>query len=111
MSPHRYNDAETLSSLRFGARARNIQNQPKVNKEHSVPELVKMLNQAENRNTLLENKIKALTLKIQGAEKEFDQENMSPKNMNKPLFEDTENKMIKLKPFTTSRLTELSMIT
>lgn len=24
MSPHRYNDAETLSSLRFGARARNI---------------------------------------------------------------------------------------
>ena len=24
MSPHQYNDAETLSSLRFGARARNI---------------------------------------------------------------------------------------
>jgi kinesin family protein 5 len=48
-SPHPYNDAETLSTLRFGARARNIKNAPKVNREYTVAELKKLLEVAEER--------------------------------------------------------------
>jgi len=42
-SPHPFNDSETLGTLRFGARARNIKNKPKINKQYSVNELMKML--------------------------------------------------------------------
>jgi kinesin family protein 5 len=59
-SPHPYNDAETLSTLRFGARARNIKNAPKQNKEYSIPELKKMLANAEFKISTLEGKVKAL---------------------------------------------------
>jgi len=48
-SPHPFNDAETLSTLRFGARARNIKNTPKVNREFTVPELKKLLQKAEEK--------------------------------------------------------------
>jgi kinesin family protein 5 len=48
-SPHPYNDAETLSTLRFGARARSIKNAPKVNREYTVAELKKLLEIAEER--------------------------------------------------------------
>jgi len=34
-----YNDKETISSLRFGARAKNIKNKPIVNQEKSAKEL------------------------------------------------------------------------
>ena len=42
-SPHPYNDAETLSTLRFGQRARNIKNTASVNREYTVPELKRIL--------------------------------------------------------------------
>ena len=42
-SPSSYNEAETISTLRFGARARNIKNQPKINREYTVPELKLLL--------------------------------------------------------------------
>ena len=59
-SPHPFNDAETLSTLRFGARARNIKNAPKVNKEYTVPELRRLLEKAEEKIEAQENKIKVL---------------------------------------------------
>jgi kinesin family protein 5 len=46
-SPSTYNEAETLSTLRFGQRARSIKNQAKVNKEYTVPELKRLLEKAE----------------------------------------------------------------
>lgn len=46
-SPHPFNYAETLGTLRFGQRARNIKNTPKVNVECTVPVLRKMLEEAE----------------------------------------------------------------
>jgi len=58
LSPHPFNDAETLSTLRFGARARNIKNTPKVNREYTVPELKKLLDLAEAKIKHLETKIK-----------------------------------------------------
>ena len=45
-SPASYNEQETLSTLRFGVRAKAVKNKPKVNKEHSIAELKLLLNQA-----------------------------------------------------------------
>lgn len=59
-SPHPYNEQETLSTLRFGARARNIKNQPKVNREYTVPELKRMLEKAEAEIDIQKCKVKAL---------------------------------------------------
>ena len=63
-SPASYNEPETLSTLRFGIRAKAIKNKPKVNKEYSVAELKMLLNQAnemiakkESRVVLLEKYI------------------------------------------------------
>jgi hypothetical protein len=38
-SPSSYNESETLSTLRFGLRAKKIKNKPKINKEVTVAEL------------------------------------------------------------------------
>lgn len=42
-SPSVYNEAETISTLRFGVRAKCIKNKPKVNREFTVAELKIML--------------------------------------------------------------------
>jgi kinesin family protein 5 len=59
-SPHPYNDSETLSTLRFGARARNIKNAPKVNKEYTVAELKRLLEKSEEKIEALKKHIKIL---------------------------------------------------
>lgn len=46
-SPSPFNEAETISTLRFGIRAKSIKNKPKVNKEYTVNELKLMLAQAK----------------------------------------------------------------
>ena len=65
-SPHPFNDQETLSTLRFGARARNIKNTPKVNREYTVPELKKLLGKAEEKIQYCEKKIKVYADTISG---------------------------------------------
>ena len=42
-SPSPYNEAETISTLRFGTAARNIKNTPKVNKELTVAEMKRLI--------------------------------------------------------------------
>jgi kinesin family protein 5 len=46
-SPHQYNFAETLSTLRFGVSAKNIKNKPKINRELTVAELQMLLEKSE----------------------------------------------------------------
>ena len=46
-----YNDRETLSTLRFGNRAKNIKNKVVQNAERSAKELLLLLNEAESRIT------------------------------------------------------------
>jgi kinesin family protein 5 len=46
-SPSVYNNAETISTLRFGKRAKEIKNKPKINKEVSVGELKLQLEKLE----------------------------------------------------------------
>lgn len=42
-SPSPYNELETISSLRFGIRAKTIKNKPKINREYTVAELKLLL--------------------------------------------------------------------
>jgi kinesin family protein 5 len=59
-SPSSYNDAETLSTLRFGMRAKTIKNKAKVNAELSPAELKAMLKKAQGQVTTFETYIGAL---------------------------------------------------
>lgn len=47
-SPSAFNDSETLSSLRFGVRAKNIKNKAKINTELSSLELRQLLGKCQN---------------------------------------------------------------
>ena len=46
-SPSSYNDAETVSTLRFGTLASRIKNKPKINQIRTAEELQKLLDKAE----------------------------------------------------------------
>jgi len=59
-SPSSYNEAETLSTLRFGSRAKNIKNKAKINQERSAAELKILLQKAEKEIESLKNYIKEL---------------------------------------------------
>ncbi|KAL1985450.1 hypothetical protein VTN96DRAFT_7893 [Rasamsonia emersonii] len=64
-SPSSYNDAETLSTLRFGVRAKAIKNKAKVNAELSPAELKQLLRKAQNQVTTFENYISSLEGELQ----------------------------------------------
>lgn len=56
-SPSYYNLLETASTLRFGQRAKCIKNTPKVNKEHTVEELIKLLEESEASKAILKGRV------------------------------------------------------
>lgn len=64
-SPSSYNDAETLSTLRFGMRAKSIKNKAKVNAELSPAELKAMLAKAKSNITNFENYVASLEGEVQ----------------------------------------------
>lgn len=64
-SPSSYNDAETLSTLRFGTRAKSIKNKAKVNAELSPAELKALLKKAQGQVTNFETYISGLESEIQ----------------------------------------------
>ncbi|KAK4186870.1 kinesin heavy chain [Podospora australis] len=64
-SPSSYNDAETLSTLRFGMRAKSIKNKAKVNAELSPAELKQMLAKAKTQITTYENYLGNLETEVQ----------------------------------------------
>lgn len=59
-SPSSYNDAETLSTLRFGMRAKAIKNKARVNAELSPAELKMLLKKAQAQVTTFENYVSSL---------------------------------------------------
>ncbi|CAG9323807.1 unnamed protein product [Blepharisma stoltei] len=59
-SPSPYNEAETISTLRFGIRAKAIKNKPKINREYTVAELKLMLAKAKDELAKKDKMIKAL---------------------------------------------------
>lgn len=64
-SPSSYNDAETLSTMRFGMRAKSIKNKAKVNAELSPAELKMLLGKAKTQITTFENYIVNLEGEVQ----------------------------------------------
>lgn len=64
-SPSSYNDAETLSTLRFGVRAKAIKNKAKVNAELSPMELKIMLKKAETKIMTYETYLSSLEIEVQ----------------------------------------------
>lgn len=63
-SPSSYNDAETISTLRFGVRAKAIKNKAKVNAELSPAELKQLLRKAQTQMTSFESYISALESEV-----------------------------------------------
>ncbi|OMJ66260.1 hypothetical protein SteCoe_36958 [Stentor coeruleus] len=70
-SPSLYNEAETISTLRFGMRAKAIKNTPKINREYTVAELKLMLAKCreemakkDRRIKMLEDQLKSLGGKV-----------------------------------------------
>ena len=59
-SPSSYNDTETVSTLRFGMRAKTIKNKAKVNAELSAAELKRQLNRAQNQVMTFEKYVASL---------------------------------------------------
>jgi len=64
-SPSSYNEAETLSTIRFGYRAKSIKNKAKVNQERSVTELKNLLLKSEQEISSLQSTVAALQEEIQ----------------------------------------------
>jgi DNA repair exonuclease SbcCD ATPase subunit len=65
-SPSSYNGAETVSTLRFGTRAKSIQNQVIKNETRSVEELEILLEKAERAIDTQTGQIMALVAQLQG---------------------------------------------
>lgn len=63
-SPSSYNEAETLSTLRFGIRAKSIKNSARVNAELSPLELKGLLAKAQAANTQYQKYIAALEAEL-----------------------------------------------
>jgi kinesin family protein 5 len=65
-SPSSYNATETISTLRFGNRAKRIENKAKVNQQRSVEELTALLRRAERAIDMQQQYIKKLEVKLAG---------------------------------------------
>lgn len=63
-SPSSYNDAETISTLRFGVRAKSIKNKAKVNAELSPAELKQLLRKAQTQVTSFESYLSVLESEV-----------------------------------------------
>ena len=105
-SPSIYNESETLSTLRFGERAKKIKNNPKINKEITVAELQKLvdllkenLKKANARINQLENFIKQNNLRIPESnyKREEDEEEKRKENEKKQKEKDAEIKVEEIK--------------
>lgn len=100
-SPSSYNDAETLSTLRFGMRAKSIKNKAKVNAELSPVELKQLLGKAKTQITTFENYIVSLEGEVQlwRAGEQVPKEKWIPS-----LSADGTTKSLPARPSTPSRL-------
>ena len=105
-SPSIYNESETLSTLRFGERAKKIKNKPKINKEITVAELQKLvlslkdtIKKADARITQLEEFIKmnGLSVPESNYQIEEDEEQKSKQRDEREKIKDEESKIEELK--------------
>ncbi|TKX24784.1 kinesin heavy chain [Elsinoe australis] len=90
-SPSSYNDAETISTLRFGVRAKTIKNQARINAELSPAELKALLRKAQTQVTTFEEYTGKLETEVglwrRGETVPKEQWTPSMKNMGKSAFQ------------------------
>ena len=105
-SPSIYNETESLSTLRFGERAKKIKNKPKINKEITVAELQKLVEQlkenlkkANARITQLESFIQKNGLRVPESDykKDEDDEEKKKEKEEREKEKDAELKMEEIK--------------
>ena len=105
-SPSIYNESESLSTLRFGERAKKIKNKPKINKEVTVAELQKLvdklredLKKANARIAQLENYIKQNGMRIPESDykREEDEEEKNKEKEEREKEKDAEIKAEEIK--------------
>ena len=105
-SPSIYNESESLSTLRFGERAKKIKNKPKINKEITVAELQKLVTQlkenlkkADARISQLENYIRQNGLSVPASDyrKEEDEEKKRKQKEEKEKSRNEEKEIDELK--------------
>ena len=105
-SPSIYNESESLSTLRFGERAKKIKNKPKINKEITVAELQKLVTQlkenlkkADARISQLENYIRQNGLAVPASDyrKEEDEEEKRKQKEEKEKSRNEEKEIDELK--------------
>lgn len=100
-SPSSYNDVETLSTLRFGMRAKSIKNKAKVNAELSPTELKQLLGKAKTQITTFENYI----VNLEGEVQQWRMGDQVPKEKwVPPISVDGATKQLPARPSTPSRL-------
>ena len=101
-SPSIYNESESLSTLRFGERAKKIKNKPKINKEITVAELQKLVAQlkeklktADARIAKLENFIRqnGLSVPASNYKQEVDEEAKKLQKYEKEKAKDEEKEI------------------
>ena len=105
-SPSIYNESESLSTLRFGERAKKIKNKPKINKEITVAELQKLVTQlkenlkkADARISQLENYIRqnGLSVPVSDYKMEEDEEEKKKQKDERDKARDEEKQVEDLK--------------
>ncbi len=105
-SPSIYNESESLSTLRFGERAKKIKNKPKINKEITVAELQKLVTQlkenlkkADARISQLENYIRQNGLSVPASDyrKEEDEEEKRKQKDERDKARDEEKEVNEIK--------------
>ena len=105
-SPSIYNESESLSTLRFGERAKKIKNKPKINKEITVAELQKLVTQlkenlkkADARISQLENYIRqnGLSVPVSDYKMEEDEEEKKKQKDERDKARDEEKQVEELK--------------
>ena len=105
-SPSIYNESESLSTLRFGERAKKIKNKPKINKEITVAELQKLVTQLKEnlkkvdaRISQLENYIRqnGLSVPVSDYKMEEDEEEKKKQKDERDKARDEEKQVEELK--------------
>jgi kinesin family protein 5 len=79
-SPSPYNEMETISSLRFGIRAKAIKNKPKVNREYTIAELKILLSKSQEELEKRANYILKLEEKLKSAGQTLPDQTILEKN-------------------------------
>lgn len=92
VSPSSFNASETVSTLRFGMRAKSIENKVKINATRSVEELEALLVRAENAIDAQSTYIMSLTARLEALQSQLQQYQGQPLPPPQPVAAEVSNR-------------------